>query len=264
MTEPLKILSLGWGVQSWTLAAMSALGDLPPVDYAIHADTTHEAQATYTHAAKWTPWLEERGVKVVTVTAPETDVIQQGPTSRAVMIPAFSLDPHNMQTGQIRRQCTGDWKIDPIRKFLRTVVKPRPGAVESWQGISYDEWRRMRDSDVRYIQNIYPLVDRKITRAGCIQWLEQHGLDVPPKSACTFCPYHGQDAWRTFKRRGGKDWDEIVAADDSIRNLRPNHVLYIHPKRTPIADAINIPEDVGAYQAELDFEAPCDSGYCFV
>jgi hypothetical protein len=31
-------ISLGWGVQSFTLAAMVALGELPPVDVAIHAD----------------------------------------------------------------------------------------------------------------------------------------------------------------------------------------------------------------------------------
>jgi len=37
----LRVLSLGWGVQSWTLAAMIALKELPPIDYAIHADTTH-------------------------------------------------------------------------------------------------------------------------------------------------------------------------------------------------------------------------------
>ena len=36
-------LSLGWGVQSWTIAAMAALGELPPIDLAIHADTGHEA-----------------------------------------------------------------------------------------------------------------------------------------------------------------------------------------------------------------------------
>ena len=59
----LTYLSLGWGVQSWTLAAMVALGELPPVDLAIHADTTHEAAGTYAHAAKWTPWLEKPGGK---------------------------------------------------------------------------------------------------------------------------------------------------------------------------------------------------------
>ena len=62
-TIPLRVLSLGWGVQSWTLAAMIALKELPLVDYAVHADTTHEHEGTYAHAAKWTPWLEERGVR---------------------------------------------------------------------------------------------------------------------------------------------------------------------------------------------------------
>jgi len=57
--NPLKILSLGWGVQSWALAAMAALGEIPKPDFAVHADTTHEMEGTYAHAAKWTPWLED-------------------------------------------------------------------------------------------------------------------------------------------------------------------------------------------------------------
>ena len=39
-------ISLGWGTQSFALAAMSALGELPPVDVAIHADTGYERAAT--------------------------------------------------------------------------------------------------------------------------------------------------------------------------------------------------------------------------
>ena len=60
----MRVISLGWGVQSFALAAMSALGELPPVDAAIHADTTHERRETYEFAATWTPWLEARGVHV--------------------------------------------------------------------------------------------------------------------------------------------------------------------------------------------------------
>lgn len=63
----MKIISLGWGIQSFTLAAMSALGDLEKVDYAVHSDTTHERSATYEFAIKWTGWLVEKGIKVVTV-----------------------------------------------------------------------------------------------------------------------------------------------------------------------------------------------------
>ena len=73
----MKVISLGWGVQSFTLAAMAALGETEPVDAAIHADTTHEASGTYEFARQWTPWLEERGVKVVTVQAPDAEPINR-------------------------------------------------------------------------------------------------------------------------------------------------------------------------------------------
>ena len=115
MNQPLRILSLGWGVQSWTLAAMVALGELEPIDYAIHADTTHEAAHTYAHAHKWTPWLLERGVQVVTVKGNRTDVVRED-WSNSVLIPAFTM--MGGKRGQIRRQCTHDWKIMPIRKFV--------------------------------------------------------------------------------------------------------------------------------------------------
>ena len=49
--------SLGWGVQSWGMVAMIALGVLPPIDYAIHSDTGYERRETYAFAKNWTPWL---------------------------------------------------------------------------------------------------------------------------------------------------------------------------------------------------------------
>ena len=143
-TDPLRVISLGWGVQSWTLAAMVAVGELPAVDYAIHADTTHEAAGTYAHATKWTPWLEARGVKVVTVTSNRAEVFREDWGAGAVMIPAFTSERTTGKHGQTQRQCTHDWKIMPIRRFIRSVIGvPRPGAVQSWQGISLDEWQRM-------------------------------------------------------------------------------------------------------------------------
>lgn len=260
----LRVLSLGWGVQSWCLAAMIALKELPPIDYAIHADTTHEMSGTYTHVAKWTSWLEERGVKVVTVKPNRADVVRED-WSASVLIPAFTTDNLNGSRGQVRRQCTHDWKILPIRRFLRTVVKPTPGIVESQQGISFDEWQRMRSSDVAYIVNQYPLVDMRITRAGCISWLQAHDLDVPPKSACTFCPFHSITEWKNLKRGGGSNWERSVEVDTAIRLKRPKAALFVHPYRKPLPEAVEIPEDFGATQLSLeDLDVPCDGGYCFV
>ena len=133
----LTYLSLGWGVQSFTLAAMVALGELPPVDLAIHADTTHEATGTYAHAQKWTPWLGEHGVKVVTVTADNTEVVRAWANSRSVMIPAFTLAPDDSH-GQVRRQCTHDWKLTPIRRYLRRLI-PTP-SLGPWSAGKASAW----------------------------------------------------------------------------------------------------------------------------
>lgn len=266
MALPLRIISLGWGVQSWTLAAMAALGEIPPVDFAIHADTTYEHESTYAHAAKWTPWLEEHGVRVVTVRGKRNDVVREDWTN-SVMIPAFTNNLSG-DRGQMQRQCTHDWKIAPIRAFMtaelkRRGIKKTPGVVQSLQGISLDEWKRMRTSDVKYIDNVYPLVDLRMSRADCAAWLERHELDVPCKSACTFCPYKKLDSWRTLKRVGGLDWQTAVAADQIIRNKRPGFELFVHPALLPLTEAVAIPEDIGAHQLGLfEAEQPCDSGIC--
>lgn len=261
MSKPLRVLSLGWGIQSWTLAAMAALGEMPPIDYAIHADTTHEMQGTYEHARKWGPWLGEHGVTVVTVQGKRTDVVEHAGVA-SVMIPAFTTDPETGSQGQVRRQCTHDWKLAPIRKFLRTQADPKPGAVEMVLGISLDEWARMRSSDVKYVNNTYPLVDQRMTRAACVAWLQSKGLDVPVKSACTFCPYHSLGNWKRMKQAGGPNWEEAVTVDDSIRWKRPKFALFVHPARKPLPEAVSVPEDFGAEQ--MEFEMPCDGGVCWV
>jgi len=261
----LRVLSLGWGVQSWTLAAMAALGEIEPVDFAIHSDTTHEASGTYTHAERWTPWLEERGVKVVTVRPKDASLVDK---FGGVMIPAYTIGADGAP-GQIRRQCTGAWKIVPIRTYLRSVLPPRPapGSVQLLTGISWDEALRMKDSNVKYIEHAYPLVEKRIRRSDCILWLEHNGLEVPPKSSCVFCPYHHVAAWKQLKRHGGTDWEESVTVDAAIRGSRDKGTgmeLFVHPYRRPLAEAISIPEDVGARQLMLgDGDPTCDSGFCF-
>lgn len=228
----MKAISLGWGVQSFTLAAMSALGELEPVDVAIHADTTHETSGTYSFAARWTPWLENHGVHVVTVSNPTVHITTEREGGK-IWIPAFTDTP-NANGGMLRRQCTHRWKVQPLRRWLQAN---RNGAlVEQWLGISLDEFQRIKDSDVRYIMNRWPLIERRMTRWDCQRWLEAHGLEVPPKSACVFCPYHNMAAWRNLKAESGDDWGKAVEIDNAIRNVRPPYRLFIHPARIPLSD----------------------------
>jgi hypothetical protein len=227
----MKIISLGWGVQSFTLAAMVALGELEPVDYAIHADTTHESQLTYQFAERWTGWLQERGVKVVTVRNDQPVMSPLKDGRFVVDIPAFTISDNG--NGQIQRHCTGDWKINYMRRWLQ--ANRNGERIEQWLGISLDEFQRMKDSDVKYITHRWPLIERQMTRADCVIWLDKHGLEVPHKSACTFCPFHNTAGWRRIKANPA-DWAEAVAVDEAIRKARPPYDLFVHPARKPLVD----------------------------
>ncbi|MCP4996131.1 MAG: hypothetical protein GY934_20480 [Gammaproteobacteria bacterium] len=289
------MLSLGWGVQSWTIVAMSALGKLPKLDVAIHSDTSWEHTATYAFAKQWTPWLEAQGIKVVTVgERRQAQKVLSGKTD----IPAFTINyDRGGSKGQLRRQCTDRWKIKPIRRFIRAIQKgcvtmpleTRFGLawryrvplsdflrvsqaitpfsrVQQWLGISWDEFSRARTSDVKYIDNHYPLLELRMTRGDCITWLERQGLPIPLKSSCVFCPYHSLTAWQVLKRGGGLDWQTALEVDASIRECRPPYPLFVHPARIPLEQAVKIPEDDGFTQLEMfDKEmTSCDGGHCFV
>lgn len=252
----MNVISLGWGIQSFTIAAMVAVGELEPVDVALHADTTHERRDTYTFAQRWTPWLEQRGVRVVTVGDPtQASTVRSAATGipgfpvthplpgggKRVMIPAYTATERG---GMLRRQCTRQWKVVPMRRWLR--VNRNGQRVDQWLGISLDEVQRMRDSDVKYISHRYPLVDLRMTRHDCVRWLERHGLEVPPKSACVFCPFHDMAAWRELKQRGGEDWYQAVEVDETIRHARPPYSLFVHPARIPLVNVdLRTPEDRG-------------------
>lgn len=221
-----RVLSLGWGVQSWTLAAMAALGDIPKVDVAIHADTLHERANTYLFAREWALWLDQRGVRVVTV----SDRQQDGTADKwgGVFIPAFTHDGRS--AGMLRRQCTERWKIRPMRRWLRENL---PGHVDLLIGISTDEALRQKPSDVQYVTNTWPLIELGMSRADCVAYLKDRGLPVPTKSSCTFCPFHDTAEWRDVKS-DPVDWNEAVSVDNALRNLRPPYPLFVHPSRTPL------------------------------
>jgi len=257
----MRIISLGWGCQSFALAAMSALGVLPKVDAAVHADTGHERAETYDLAARWTPWLEERGVRVVTV----KETYQLAPVDEwgGVFLAAYTKSLANDSAGMLRRQCTQRWKIAPIRRWLQVNRDDRH--VEQWLGITLDEVLRIKPSDVKYVTNVYPFVemlDRAWTRGMVIKWLAENDLEVPVKSSCVFCPYRDRATWREIQLSGNCDWEKALEVDRAIRNKRPDYQCYLTAQRKPLDDCdFRSQEDHG--QMTLWDEEEC-SGMCFL
>jgi len=267
--EKFSVLSLGWGVQSFTLAAMAALDEIEKPDLVVFADTTHENASAYELADKFTPWLGERGITVDTVQAESTKpVLVTSGGVRKVVIPAFSKELKTGAISQINRNCTGDWKISPVRKLVSAKLKEHglkktPDVAEMWLGITTDEWQRMRDADVKWVKNRFPLIERRMSRMDCITWLESKDLPVPDKSGCVFCPYMKSAYWKKSKsNQQSGDWQHAVDVDREIRSSPsyPEYERFVHRLAVPLNDAVTIPEDFGASQSSFD---ECDSGFCW-
>ena len=160
----LRVLSLGAGVQSTTLALMAAHGEIGPMpDCAIFADTGWEPQAVYDHLA----WLRSPNVlpfpvhivskgdlradllagargerwasipaftRTVTPAGAELPVYDENENGDLAIVGSRTVATDRVGVGMIRRQCTGDYKIVPIRADRRAVdrhLARRGGAHEA-------------------------------------------------------------------------------------------------------------------------------------
>ena len=278
MTAPLRIISLGAGVQSTCMALMAAHGEITPMpDAAIFADTGAEPNPVYRHLE----WLMSGNVAlpfpvyVVSAGNLGDEILkatrQQGKRGSHAR-PPFFVDNGDGTDGMIRRQCTGDYKIDPINKKIRELLGLRPRqrwpkavGVEQWIGISTDEAVRMKPSQVPTIRIRWPLIEQRMSRWDCLRWLERHDYPEPPKSACTFCPYRSDEAWRDLRRNDPAGWQQAIEVDDAIRQglagpgLRGT--LYVHRSRQPLRDVdLSTAEDRGQLNF---FENECE-GMCGV
>jgi hypothetical protein len=146
-----------------------------------------------------------------------------------------------------RRQCTKEYKLEPLIKKQREVLgfEPRkripPRSIEVWIGISTDEAVRMKPSKHRWIVNRYPLaMEHRMSRGDCLEWLKRHGYPEPPKSACTFCPYRSDAEWRRLKDTDEDAFAQAVAVDNMIREGNYSRKLrfrpFLHRSLKPLAE----------------------------
>lgn len=215
---PLRILSLGAGVQSTTLALMAARGEIDAPLCAIFADTQWEPAAVYRHL----DWLEAQlPFPVYRVTAGDlrADAIAKSNTTggRFSAVPWFTLDSKGKR-GMGRRQCTSEYKVAPINRKLRELGATRKRPALVMLGISTDEAHRMRPSRVLYAVNTWPLIDAGMSRRDCLAWLAARGFPQPPKSACIGCPFHSDATWRALRDSSPAEWADAVEVDRAIRH----------------------------------------------
>jgi hypothetical protein len=271
----LRVLSLGAGVQSTTLALMIEKGELPKVDCAIFADVKAEPEAVYKHLN----WLKKNlsyPLYVVSWRNLKKDIFDASKGEyKAFTAPFFTKNVTTNDKGMLRRQCTADYKIKPVIQKIRSLLGYVKGEkvkkntkVELLMGISIDEVQRMKTNRIKYIQNQYPLIDKYISRKDCLNWIEKNNYPTPPRSACTFCPFHSNLEWIKIKENK-KEWEEVIKIDKAIRNQERfkkknkgsgslKDKLYLHRSCKPI-DEVNFLNE-NENQLNL-FINECE-GYC--
>ena len=224
-----KVLSLGAGTQSTVMALMAEqeIGGLEKPDIAIFADTKWEPPHVYEHL----DWLEKQlSYKVLRVSAGDIrENVLAGVTpdgNNFLDMPVFLVNPDGTKS-VAARQCTNHYKIIPIHKELRKILKLKPGKrapkdiqVEMWMGISADEAHRMKPSRDEWITNRFPLIEMDLTRAHLYAWFEKNypGRYLP-RSACVGCPYHSNMEWKWLKENDPKSFQDAVFVDRAIREV---------------------------------------------
>ena len=83
--------------------------------------------------------------------------------------------------------CTKEYKILPIRRYLRDIGVKK--AIK-YLGYTYDEKNRIKENDIKWIKNKYPLIELKMSRKDCQKWLLDNIGFVPIRSGCTICKFH--------------------------------------------------------------------------
>lgn len=280
------VLNLGAGVQSTTVYLMYLAGEIQPaIECAVFADTGEEPEAIYRHL----DWLRSlNGAPIVTVgTGKLGDDLRHGRNStgqRFASIPAYTASREGRKIGIVRRQCTKEYKIEPIERYIRRELLgmargqrvPKGITVYQTYGISTDEAGRsvrIRDrlADRHWLDPVFPLLDRQMTRADCYQWLQKFGVPHEvQKSACVFCPFKSNAEWKRLRDTDPDGWRHAVEIDNALRvpgnvvNRNLDQKLYVHVSCVPLEKAVlGFDEDPRQYYLGLNWTAEC-AGMCGV
>ena len=286
-SEPkkLRILNLGAGVQSTTVALMIHKGELPPIDCAIFADVQEEPKAIYKHL----DWLIKEvasSFPIYIVSAGKLgDGISVGPTHAKghTSIPAYTLGRRG-EMGITRRQCTGDYKIQPIEQFIKRDLlgcskgKRIPKGTEVTQifGLSFEELGRAErvkrsfhaTGRSKFARPEFPLIEKEMRRGHCIKWMKDYGVPHSvERSACVFCPYKSDKEWQRLKLGDPDDWKRALEVDELLRNGHSRasygmrNAMYLHKSCKPLGEIdFSTPEERGD-QSVMGFLGECQ-GMC--
>lgn len=188
----LKAIAYGGGVNSTAMILLLHSKGIK-ADFITFADTGAEKPHTYQHLTVMNNWLLSNGWPQITIVKKnyrngEVANLYDHSFSRN-MLPSLAYGFKN---------CSQKFKIQPQEKACNNFQPFKDcwasgGKVIKYIGYDIDEPERVKgqvkatENDKKYIYE-NPLFDEGWDRERCIEEIRKHGLPVPGKSACYFCP----------------------------------------------------------------------------
>jgi len=228
--QPLNIFSNGFGKDSITEIVLNHAF----WDQIIFADTGSEQKETYEFIEKFTKQLPK-------VTRYKIRVVH---SRYGVIYDYYNNRPNPMTPMFKQRDCTEKFKIEPIKQWIKGKYGLNPMAFKGQEildengnvvlnpdydpevrgskkskyhhkivmglGINYAESWRKHEGNVWYIKNVFPLIEKKITKKDEPLIIKALGVDVPIKSGCFFCFYGNKNYWLKLRREHQDHYDLAV------------------------------------------------------
>lgn len=185
MTKPMQVVAYGGGTDS-TAMILEMLQRSEPIDYITFADTGGERWYTYGYILMFNAYLiKNHGVGITVLKKDSMYSSLEDNCLKRNTLPSIAYG---------FKSCSEKYKIQPQDKFFNNL----PAAREVWArgekiikciGYDMDEERRAKPSPrPDKFTNRFPLIEWQIERERCIEIIQEHGLPLPGKSSCFFCP----------------------------------------------------------------------------
>jgi hypothetical protein len=238
------VWTFGGGVQSIAMLVLIIQGKLAKPERIVMADTSRERQAVWDYLDEIAkPAMMRHGMtlEVIPHSYSTVDIMAQ---NGDLLIPVFFKNAARGKRGKLPAFCSNKWKQRPVRRYLRKLGYGPDKPVRMWFGMSLDEVGRMRQADVKWIENYYPLCQDsaiKLRRHECLSLIERHGWPQPPSSACWMCPNRDNKTWQEMKDNEPEDFEKAVKFERVITGAGWGDV-YLHGDVKPLD--------------EIDFDKP--------
>jgi hypothetical protein len=127
----------------------------------------------------------------------------------------------------------------------------------------------MKPSRQNYITNVWPLIDKNMTRNDCLAWLASRKYPTAPRSACSFCPYHDDAEWVRLRDSEPEAFAQAVDYErrfqESMKQVTGfRGVPWLHRSHIPLSQVKFTPRPKPErIQTNLNFVNECE-GMCGV